>query len=150
MIGELYLDREWSATEIAADLDTTVHQVLRTLHEHDIPVCKGGAPHKRDGDRALRRLTALYQDPDVTALLRQHRIPERPVAGTITQRFPTPTPITRSFLTTAYGEIGLATAHIEQLTGQAAERILQLLHDRNIPGRPSGSQSPWLRRQRDL
>jgi transposase-like protein len=108
------------------------------------------SPHKRDGDRALRRLTALYQDPDVTALLRQHRIPERPVAGTITQRFPTPTPISRSFLTTAYGEIGLATAHIEQLTGQPAERILQLLHDRNIPVRPSGSQSPWLRRQRDL
>lgn len=44
LLRELYLDREWSATEIAADLDTTVHLVLRTLHEHGIPVRKGGPP----------------------------------------------------------------------------------------------------------
>ena len=95
LLRELYLDREWSATEIAAELDTTIHQVLRTLHEHGIPVRRGGAPRKRDGDPAHARLTALYHDPDVTALLRQHRIPARPMAGTITQRFPTPAPITR-------------------------------------------------------
>jgi hypothetical protein len=28
--------------------------------------------------------------------------------GTITQRFPTPAPVTRAFLTTAYTDIGLA------------------------------------------
>ena len=95
LLRDLYLDREWSAAEIAAELDTTVHLVLRTLHEHGIPVRPGGAPRKRGGDHALRRLTALYQDPDVAALLQRHRIPARPVAGTITERFPTPAPLTR-------------------------------------------------------
>jgi len=103
--------------------------VLRSLHDHGIPVRRGGAPRKRDHDRALRRLTALYHDPDVAALLRRHRIPERPMPGTITERFPTPTPVTRSFLAEAYTEIGLAAEHIEQLTGQPAERVLQLLHE---------------------
>ena len=149
LLRELYLDREWSATEIAADLDTTVHLVLRTLHEHGIPVRRGGPPPKRDGAPAQARLAALYDDPDVTALLHQHRIPTRPMAGTITQRFPTPTPVTRSFLTEAYIEIGLAAGHIEQLTGQPAGHVLQLLHDHGITVRPSGSQSPWLRRLRD-
>jgi len=149
LLRELYLDREWSATEIAADLDTTVHLVLRTLHEHGIAVRKGGPPPKRAGAPAQARLAALYDDPDVTALLHQHHIPTRPMAGAITQRFPTPTPVTRSFLTEAYIEIGLAAGHIEQLTGQPAGRVLQLLHDHGIPVRPSGAQSPWLRRQRD-
>ena len=33
----------------------------------------------------------------------------------------------RPFLVEAYTDIGLATSHIEQLTGQPAERVLQLL-----------------------
>lgn len=147
LLRDLYLTREWSAHEIAAELDTSIHQVLRTLHEHGIPVRRGGAARKRDNDRALRRLTALYQDPDVAALLRRHRIPEQPIPGTITQRFPTPIPINRSFLVEAYTEIGLAAGHIEQLTGQPAERVLQLLRKYGIPVRPSGPQSPWLQRQ---
>ena len=48
-------------------------------------------------------------------------------AGTITERFPTPVEITLSFLTEAYTQIGLAAGHIEQLTGQRADRLLQLL-----------------------
>ena len=147
LLHDLYLTREWSATEIAAELDTSIQLVLRSLHEYGIPVRRGGAPRKGDNDRALRRLTALYQDPDVAALLRRHRIPERPIPGTITQRFPTPAPITRSFLAEAYTEIGLAAEHIEQLTGQPAERVLQLLHEFEIPVRPAGPQSPWLQRQ---
>ena len=72
--------------------------------------------------------------------------------GTITERFPTPTPVTRSFLAEAYTEIGLAAEHIEQLTGQPAERVLQrqrqrLLRKYGIPVRPGGPQSPWLQRQ---
>ena len=65
----------------AASVITTGNQVLRALAAH---------PAKRGGDQALRRLTALYQDPDVVALLQRHRIPARPAAGTITERFPTP------------------------------------------------------------
>src|SRR5664280_717414 len=102
-IRDRYLSREWTSGEIGADeLGTSVQLVLRTLHEHGIPVRRGGAPHKRDNDRALQRLAALYQDPDVLALLRRHRIPERPVPGTITERFPTPADVTRSFLAEAY------------------------------------------------
>jgi transposase-like protein len=148
LLRDLYLTREWSAAEIAAELDTTIQLVLRALHDHGIPVRPSGPPRKRDGDQALRRLTALYQDPDVAALLRRHRIPTRPEAGTITERFPTPVTLTRPFLAEAYSEIGLATAHIEQLTGQPAEQVLQLLHEQGIPVR-SGAQSPWLRRQRN-
>jgi hypothetical protein len=124
--------------------------VLRALHEHGIPVRPGGAPRKRGGDQALRRLTALYQDPDVVALLQRHRIPARPAAGTITDGFPTPVALTRSFLIDAYIEIGLASGHTEQLTGQPAEQVLQELHDHGIPVRTFGPPSPWLRRQRGL
>ena len=145
---DLYLTREWTAAEIAAELNTTSQQVLRALHEHGIPVRPGGPPRKRGGDQALQRLTALYQDPDVAALLQRHRIPTRPEAGTITERFPTPVTLTRPFLVEAYTEIGLATSHIEQLTGQPAECILQLLRDQGIPVRHSGPHSPWLQRQR--
>jgi hypothetical protein len=140
---------------IAAELDTTIQLVLRALHEHGIPVRRGGAPRTRDtadtreraADTALRRLTALYQDPDVVALLREHHIPQRPMPGTITERFPTPVPVTREFLTAAYTDIGLAAAHIEQLTGQPAERILQQLHHHQIPVRHTLARSPWLQRQ---
>ncbi len=96
-----------------------------------------------------RTSAALYQDRDVTALLGRHRIPQQPAAGTITERFPTPLEVTRSFLTEAYTEIGLAAGHIELLTGQPAEHILQLLHEHGIPVRPGGAQSPWLQRQHD-
>ncbi len=44
LLRDWYLVREWSAAQVAAELDTTVHLVLRTLHEHGIPVRKGG-PH---------------------------------------------------------------------------------------------------------
>lgn len=38
--------------------------------------------------------------------------------------------------------------HIEQLTGQPAERILALLHAGSVPVRSVGSFSPWYLRQR--
>lgn len=90
------------------------------------PRSAGGGPlRKWDGDPAPQRLTAVYEDPDVTALRHRHRIQRRPATGTITQRFPTPFAITRSFLAEAYTEIGLAASHIEQLTGQPAGHVLQ-------------------------
>ena len=149
LLRDRYLNREWSAAAIAAELDTSVHLVLRTLHEHGIPVRRGGPPRRKGGDPAQQRLAALYDDSEVAALLRRHRIPRRPQGGTIAQRFPTPVRITRSFLSAAYAEIGLAASHIEQLTGQPAERVLVLLRDFGIPVRQSGAHSPWLRRQRD-
>jgi len=106
LLRDLYLAREWSAAEIAAELDTSIHQVLRTLHHPRHPGPQGLAPRQRDRNTALQRPAALYQDPDVVALLRRHRVPERPVAGNITERFPNPVEVTRSFLAEAYAEIG--------------------------------------------
>ena len=85
------------------------------MPEDGIPVRRGRPPRKRVRNPALQRLAALYQDPDVTALLR-HWIPERPVAGTITERVEA----ARSFLAESNTEIALAARHIEELTGRPA------------------------------
>jgi hypothetical protein len=147
LIAELYQDREWTSPEIAAHQNTTVNQILRTLHDHDIPVRRGGPPARRPtADVIDPRLTALYADPEITALLRRHRIPRRNYPGTITERFPTAVTLTETFLRSAYLDIGLATTHIEQLTGQPASQIADHLRHHHIPIRPPG-RSPWLQRQ---
>ena len=148
LLRELYLARENSATQIAAELDTSHHQELRTCNERGIPVRRGGAP--RNGTPTLHCNDWLHlPGPGRRRALREHHIPERPVAGTITQRFPTPAPITRSFLTAAYTEIGLAAAHIEQLTGQPPKRTC---NNATITGSRSGTLgcSPWPQRQQTL
>ena len=126
LIAELYQEREWSSTQISAHQDVTVNLVLRTLHDHGVPVRRGGPPPRHPVDDVDPRLTALYADPEITALLRRHRIPRRNRPGTITERFPTAAAVTETFLREAYVDIGLATTHIEQLTGQPMERILSL------------------------
>ena len=147
LIAELYQEREWSSAQIAAHQDVTVNLVLRTLHDHGVPVRHGGPPPRHPVDDVDPRLTALYADPEITALLRRHRIPRRNRPGTITERFPTAAAVTETFLREAYLDIGLATTHIEQLTGQPMERILSLMRAHAIPVRPP-SFSPWLVRQR--
>ena len=147
LLRDLYQDREWSATMIAAELDTSIQQVLRTLHEHGIPVRRGGAPSQPDNAHALQRLTALYQDPDVVALLREHHIPERPMAGTITQRFPTPALITRTFLAA-----GLHRDRFSCSTYRTTHRTTSRTHPAptpppQIPVRHTLARSPWLQRQ---
>ena len=147
LIAELYQEREWSSAQIAAHQDVTVKLVLRTLHDHGVPVRRGGPPPRHPVDDVDPRLTALYADPEITALLRRHRIPRRNRPGTITERFPTAAAVTEAFLRKAYLDVGLATTHIEQLTGQPMERILSLMRAHAIPVRPP-SFSPWLVRQR--
>jgi hypothetical protein len=90
-VRELYEQRQWTSTEIAAHLDTTPALVLRTLHEHDVPVRRG--PSRRPAAPDAARLTALYGDPEVLALLRAHRIPRRSIGGGIAERFPQPIPL---------------------------------------------------------
>jgi hypothetical protein len=84
----------------------------------------------------------------VQALLRAHRIPRRTIVGGIAERFPRPLGLTRKFLTRAYQDIGLSATHIEQLTGQPAERVLAELRAHDIPVRPKSFFSPWYLRQR--
>jgi hypothetical protein len=145
-VRELYEQRQWTSTEIAAHLDTTPALVLRTLHEHDIPVRRG--PSRRPAAPDAARLTALYGDPEVLALLRAHRIPRRSIGGGIAERFPQPIPLTGPFLTAAYQDIGLSATHIEQLTGQPTERVLAELRSHDIQVRSTASFSPWFLRQR--
>jgi hypothetical protein len=145
-VRELYEQRQWSSTEIAAHLNTTRALVLRTLHEHDVPVRQG--PSRRPAAPDAARLTALYGDPEVLTLLRAHRIPRRTIVGGIAERFPQPTALTGPFLTAAYQDIGLSATHIEQLTGQPTERVLAELRSHDIQVRSKGSFSPWFLRQR--
>ena len=147
LLRELYLERQWTAGQIAAHLNTTVTLVLRTLHEHNVPVRTGGPapvnPSTDVSDVVEPRLAALYRDPQVTALLRKYRIRRRPQPGSITQRFPTPYRPTAAFLRAAYTDLGLAAVHIEQLTGYPAGQILDDLHRHGIEVRPPSSFSPW-------
>lgn len=149
LLRHLYLDRQWSADQIAADQNTTLTLVLRALHEHGIPVRSGGAaPSRSPAVPADPRLVALYQDVEVTDLLRRFDIPRREQPGTISERFPTPIPVSGPFLQVAYITVGLSCQHVEWLTGHSAEKVLQLLHDNMIPVRSAGSFSPWLLRYR--
>jgi len=101
-------------------------------------------PRRRAADTGIDpRLTALYRDPDVTALLRRYRIPRRHQPGTITGRFPTAHRPTAAFLRAAYTDTGLAAAHTEQLTGYPADQILDDLHRHGFAVRPASSFSPW-------
>jgi AraC-like DNA-binding protein len=149
LVAELYQEREWDSPQIAALLDTTVQLVLRTLHEHDIPVRPGGRP-ARDAHPPFidPRLTALYADPEIDDLLKRHDLPRREQPGSITDRFPTAAPITEPFLREAYVQIGLAATHIEMLTGQSTERVFAELHGHGIPVRSAASFSPWFLRHR--
>ena len=147
VLRTLYTDREWTAAQIAHELDSTIHLVLRSLHENAIPVRTGGPPRRLECPDSEQLLTALYTDPDVTALLTAHHVPRRPDPGSVTDRFPTPAPLTAALLREAYTGIGLAARHIELLTGQPAGQILDTLHALEITVRRSGL-SPWLVRQR--
>ena len=61
--------------QIAAHLDSTVKTVLRTLHDHTASVVRRGGPPPHRTPDVDPRLTALYSDPEITALLGRHRIP---------------------------------------------------------------------------
>lgn len=144
LLRERYEDQQWTAAQIAAEQDTTVQRVLRALHENGIPVRRGGFPSSEQSDAYLL-LDDLYSDPDVLALLQRHHIPVRPQHGPIAARFPQPAPLTTGLLRQGYLDIGLSAQHIEFLTGQPAEQILDALHAAAIPVRTlDGTPSPWL------
>ena len=93
-------------------------------------------------------MAALYADPDVTGFLKRHRIPQRPQRGPIARRFPQPIPLSEPLLRQAYVHLGLSARHIELLTGQPADQILDALPTAGIPVRVTSTPSPWLTRHR--
>lgn len=147
-LRELYQQRQWIAVEIAVHLDTTTRLVLRTLHDADVPVRRGGTRPRRRPPDETQLLAALYTDPEITAGLRRHRVPRRPRPGSITTRFPTPVPLAAQLLADLYTGTGLSARQIELLTGQPHEQILDGLHQAGILVRRPTSSSPWLTRQR--
>jgi hypothetical protein len=41
-LRKLYVESEWSAADVAAQLDSTINVVLRTGHAHGVPIRQGG------------------------------------------------------------------------------------------------------------
>lgn len=144
----LYVDREWTAPEIAAELDTTIQLVLRTLHDNGIPVRRGGSRRRlaTANEDAEQLIDALYDDPDVQHWLHEHHVPVRRRPGAIVERFPQPVALTPAMLAEAYVYVGLSARHIELLTGQPAGQVLDALRAADIAVRHSG-QSPWRSRR---
>ena len=146
-LRELYHDREWTAAEIAARLDTTTHLVLRALHDAGIPVRRGSRRRRRP-EEDTRLIAELYTDAEITAALDQHQVPRRSEPGSITSRFPTAVPLSEELLHDLYTGIGLSARQIELLTGQPHEQVLDALHRAGITVRRQAGPSPWLARRR--
>lgn len=143
-VEEAYWDQGCTASEIASRLGTTIDQVLRCLHDHGVPVRAGFGR-----DDAVSVLDQLYADPAVARVLRREGIPSRPQGGSIAERFPLPFPLTPALLRALYRRLGLSARHIELLTGQPEEQVLEALRRAGVGVRPAGSFSPWRQRQLD-
>lgn len=96
---------------------------------------------------AMCVLDQLYDDRQIRAVVRRHRIAPVRAPGPIADRFPEPAALSPDLLRSLYSDIGLAARHIELLTGQPEEQILDALHLAGIEVRTFGSPSPWRQRQ---
>jgi len=65
--------------------------------------------------------------------------------GSIAERFPVPFELDTAFLEDAYLGVGLSARHIELLTGQPMEQVLDALRVAGIPVRTNAGLSPWRR-----
>ena len=105
--------------------------MLRTAHDEGFPVRVGGPP-RAAGPAEIELINALYADPQVRRVLHRHGLPQVPPGGPIWQRFPVPLPLTEEVARELYVSCGLATQHIELLTGQPAESVRRLLDNAGI------------------
>jgi hypothetical protein len=147
----LYVDDGMTAAAAGERLDVTHRIVLRTAHDHGLPVRQGAAA-ARSSD-PVRLIEALYADPLVAATLTRHNLRRVPPGGPIWQRFPQPLPLTTALVRELYVDCGVSITHIELLTGQPATKVRRLLHDAEVPIRSAGGRSPfrrrWASRERD-
>ena len=95
----------------------------------------------------IHLLDELYRDPDVLAVLARHDVPLQPQPGPIAERFPEPVAVEPALLEDLYVTTGLSARHVELLTGQPAEQLLDAMHAAGIAVRPLTSFSPWRRRK---
>lgn len=140
----LYRDGGLSADEAADLLGVTRRILLRTAHDHGIPV-RPGAPTANVAN-PIELIAALYADPLVRATLRRHRVPMVPAGGPIWQRFPEPVPLSAQLCTDLYVECGTSITQIELLTGQPASQVRRRLQEAGVQMRPAGGRCPFRRR----
>jgi hypothetical protein len=143
-LRKLYVESEWSAQDVAAQLDSTVHVVLRTGHAHGVPIRQGGGGRP---SATVALIESLYRDEQIAQVLDRHGVPRRPAEGDIAVRFPDPVPMTAQLLDELYHEAGCSTGQIELLTGQPQVVVRDSMHRLGIPLRPE-HMSPALMRLR--
>jgi hypothetical protein len=146
-LAALYLQAGLSSDEAGKLLGVSRRIVLRSAHDHGLPVRVGGPPPLH-GPSEIELLTALYCDPQVRRVLDRHGVPEVTLTGPIWKRFPAPQPLTAALVTDLYEGCGLSTHHIELLTGRPAAATRVLLHASGVKLRPAGGRSPFMRRWR--
>ena len=147
-VADLYLRAGLSAGEIGELFGVSRRVVLRSAHDHGLPVRVGGPPPRR-GPSQIVLIMALYADPQVRQALRRHGVPVVPRAGPVWARFPRPHRLTAELVTDLYAGCGLGLHHIELLTGQPAATIGALLRAAGVPLRPPGGRTPFMRRWRE-
>jgi hypothetical protein len=145
-LDELYVKKELPAGEVGLYVGVSGRIVLRSAHNHGVPVRVGGTPCPSNTDIPL--LDALYGDPAVRRVLRRHHVPIVKTTGPIWQRFTTAAPLSRELLSDLYEKCGLSSFQIELVTGQPSIMILRRLAAVGIKRRPPGGLSPFLRQRR--
>ncbi|HEX5116167.1 MAG TPA: hypothetical protein VFW65_13310 [Pseudonocardiaceae bacterium] len=146
-LQELAVSRDLPATDISALTATSYLPVLRDLHTTGVPVRLSGNPASTGPDK-IETIDALYADAEVRSILDQYGIPIVAAGGQLWERFPTPQPLTPDLLRRLYVDCGLSAPHIELLTGHPAATVRHHLIRSDIPRRPPGGRSPFLRRWR--
>jgi transposase-like protein len=143
-VRTLYVDSELPAQDVAAQLDSSVHVVLRIGHAYGVPIRPGGGGRFAAAS-AVALIDGLYRDEQISAVLDRHRVPRRPAGGDIAVRFPEPVPLTAQLLDELYSGAGCSTSQIELLTGQSQSVVRETMHRLGIPLRPEHPSPALLR-----
>ncbi len=140
-LWRLYVTEGRTAAEIAAEVGVTKNVITTALHAQRIPVRPSGPSRKPP----VVLLDALYEDPEVRAVLQEHGIPARPEAGELRQRWPEPVDLSTEALEALYVKVGLSAAHISMLTGIQVAGVRHRLQRGGHTARGAG-RSPWRKR----
>jgi len=118
--------------------------VLRTATASQYALAERPAPAVPD----IPLLDALYGSTEVRQVLRRNHVPIVRATGSLWLRFPKPSPLTNDLVAELYLDCGLSSSQIELVTGQPSVMILRRLVQLDIPRRPRGGLSPFLRQHR--
>ena len=145
-VEALYVHHALSADSAAAVIGVPLQAVLRSAHNHGLPVRPGCAAP--EDATPVQLIQALYDDPWVPRTLLSHGVPIVRSSGTLCERFPNPTPLTPSLLRDLYLRCGLSSFQIELVTGQPSATILRKLEAAGVERRSRGGLSPFMTRWR--